>query len=177
MRPPTASNTSGDTRVGGIEFGKKGDRIRPLDEPVASRQILQVSTVTKQGERDFIKLRPFAKITATLATQSSDVASDIPAYDPLRIFADTSAPEAPAASPGEIPADDQIYGAQVDGEVSVKVSDFPADATDLATGVSVPAEEAEAVTELARREMVGAFDLDPPLEVDAGSGESWLAAK
>lgn len=40
-----------------------------------------------------------------------------------------------------------------------------------------PAEEAEAVTELARREMVGAFDLDPPLEVDAGSGESWLAAK
>ena len=40
-----------------------------------------------------------------------------------------------------------------------------------------PAGETEAVTELARREMVGAFDLDPPLEVDAGSGESWLAAK
>jgi len=40
-----------------------------------------------------------------------------------------------------------------------------------------PAEETEAVTELARREMVGAFDLDPPLEVDAGSGDSWLSAK
>jgi hypothetical protein len=25
--------------------------------------------------------------------------------------------------------------------------------------------------------MVGAFDLDPALEVDSGSGESWLAAK
>lgn len=40
-----------------------------------------------------------------------------------------------------------------------------------------PAEEVDAVTGLARREMVGAFDLDPPLEVDAGVGESWLAAK
>ncbi len=40
-----------------------------------------------------------------------------------------------------------------------------------------PAEEADAVTELARREMVGAYELDPPLEVEAGKGESWLAAK
>ena len=40
-----------------------------------------------------------------------------------------------------------------------------------------PEEEVDAVIDLARREMVGAFDLDPPLEVDAGSGDSWLAAK
>ena len=40
-----------------------------------------------------------------------------------------------------------------------------------------PAEEAEVVTELARREMCGAYELEPPLEVDAGSGPDWLAAK
>jgi DNA polymerase-1 len=40
-----------------------------------------------------------------------------------------------------------------------------------------PEEEVDAVIELARREMVGAFDLDPPLEVDAGFGDSWLDAK
>ena len=40
-----------------------------------------------------------------------------------------------------------------------------------------PPAEAEAVEEIARREMVGAFDLDPPLAVDAGSGPDWLAAK
>ena len=39
-----------------------------------------------------------------------------------------------------------------------------------------PEDEVDAVTELARREMVGAFDLDPPLEVESGVGESWLAA-
>lgn len=40
-----------------------------------------------------------------------------------------------------------------------------------------PADEAEAVTAMARREMVGAYELDPPLVVDSGVGESWLAAK
>ena len=40
-----------------------------------------------------------------------------------------------------------------------------------------PEAETEAVGELARREMVGAFDLDPPLAVDVGSGPDWLSAK
>ncbi len=40
-----------------------------------------------------------------------------------------------------------------------------------------PADEAEAVTDLARREMCAAYELEPPLEVDAGAGPDWLAAK
>jgi len=40
-----------------------------------------------------------------------------------------------------------------------------------------PAEEAEAVREIACREMGGAFEMDPPLAVDAGIGPDWLAAK
>jgi DNA polymerase-1 len=40
-----------------------------------------------------------------------------------------------------------------------------------------PAGEADAVAELARREMEGAFEMDPPLVVDVGSGPDWLSAK
>ena len=40
-----------------------------------------------------------------------------------------------------------------------------------------PGAETEAVGELARREMIGAFDLDPPLAVDVGIGPDWLSAK
>jgi DNA polymerase-1 len=32
-------------------------------------------------------------------------------------------------------------------------------------------------TELVRREMCGAYQLDPPLEVDVGVGRDWLEAK
>ena len=40
-----------------------------------------------------------------------------------------------------------------------------------------PAEESEEVSRLARTQMEGAFELDPPLAVDVGIGPDWLAAK
>ncbi len=40
-----------------------------------------------------------------------------------------------------------------------------------------PADEAEQVRELACREMSGAFEMDPPLAVEAGTGADWLKAK
>jgi DNA polymerase I len=40
-----------------------------------------------------------------------------------------------------------------------------------------PEDEMDAAAGHVRKEMCGAFDLDPPLEVDVGIGEDWLAAK
>ena len=44
-------------------------------------------------------------------------------------------------------------------------------------GLEVPEVESSTVRELVCEEMVKAYDLDPPLAVDAGFGEKWLAAK
>jgi DNA polymerase I len=40
-----------------------------------------------------------------------------------------------------------------------------------------PPDQMETASELVRREMCSAFDLDPPLAVDIGVGDDWLAAK
>ncbi len=40
-----------------------------------------------------------------------------------------------------------------------------------------PADEVERASEIVRREMAGAFEMDPPLEVDVGVGANWLEAK
>jgi DNA polymerase-1 len=40
-----------------------------------------------------------------------------------------------------------------------------------------PPEEMEQATEIVTREMVGAAEMDPPLTVDVGVGDNWLAAK
>jgi DNA polymerase I len=40
-----------------------------------------------------------------------------------------------------------------------------------------PAEESEEISRVARKQMEGAFELDPPLAVDVGIGPDWLAAK
>jgi DNA polymerase-1 len=43
--------------------------------------------------------------------------------------------------------------------------------------LEAPEAEVSAVKELVRAEMIGAFDLDPPLEVDVGAGDDWHDAK
>jgi len=40
-----------------------------------------------------------------------------------------------------------------------------------------PESEVEQASEIVKREMAGAFDMDPPLEVDVASGSNWLEAK
>jgi murein DD-endopeptidase MepM/ murein hydrolase activator NlpD len=154
--PDNSDGLSAELAADDAAFGTKSDRIRPVEEAVASRQILQVSTVTREGERDFIKLRPFARIAATLAMRKDKNAA-IPAYDALRIFADNSpvgSDDAPApaaggsSDAGSGSGDDQIYGANVDGEVSVKVSDFPA-GTPIAAKVSPATDEVERIVRAA----------------------------
>jgi DNA polymerase-1 len=43
--------------------------------------------------------------------------------------------------------------------------------------LEVPDNEVKDVKELVRAEMVGAYDLDPPLAVDVGVGDNWAEAK
>ena len=43
--------------------------------------------------------------------------------------------------------------------------------------LEAPEAEVSAVKELVREEMVGAYELDPPLEVDVGAGDDWNDAK
>jgi murein DD-endopeptidase MepM/ murein hydrolase activator NlpD len=130
-------------------FGRKGDRVHPVEEKIANRQVIQVSTVTRQGERDFIKLKPFAKIHASLSLANNAFASKVPTYDPLKIFADTSAPDAP--SPVQIATAAQESAAKAaasdapDGAVSLKVVDFPVASADLEPSVALDTSEVEQI--------------------------------
>jgi DNA polymerase-1 len=40
-----------------------------------------------------------------------------------------------------------------------------------------PEDQADQVGEIVCREMIAAFDLDPPLAVEFGTGRNWLEAK
>ncbi|PLX38653.1 MAG: M23 family peptidase [Hyphomicrobiales bacterium] len=99
---------------------QKGDRMKPVVPEISNKQIMTVSTVTRVGDRDFIKDRPFVHVTASLALRKTETTMEIPPFNPLRIFADTELfPERTSS--------DSIYGAEVDGEVSITVRDFPVD--------------------------------------------------
>jgi murein DD-endopeptidase MepM/ murein hydrolase activator NlpD len=145
--------------AGDIVFGRKGDRLHPTEEPLSNRQIIQVSTVTRQGERDFIKLKPFVKVNATLASASASFLADVPKYDPMTIFADTSEPPAATAAPDMSVAGASVsadaFAAAVDGEVSAKVVDFPIAAADLDPAVTLGDTEVEQIVRAAARLPIG----------------------
>jgi murein DD-endopeptidase MepM/ murein hydrolase activator NlpD len=128
--------------TGTSDFAGKADRIEPIVQAPASRQLLQVSTRTRQDDRDLIRLRPFARISAGLSMPSEAEAAAIPAYDPLAIFGEVEAE--PATASAEAPAD-QIYGAYVNGEVAIKVVDFPLSDPALTDPIIVADSEVETI--------------------------------
>ncbi|MBB3931929.1 murein DD-endopeptidase MepM/ murein hydrolase activator NlpD [Kaistia hirudinis] len=168
--------------IDSLGTGQKGDRIRPTQEPVSDRQVLQVSTVSRQGDRDLIKMKPFAKITTALATSITEAGADIPPFDPTRLAGGDPGPAAPTAADklaeikdegtsgdgedadvasadggagssgdgadqgaaSDAPAQEQFYGANVEGEISVKTSDLPLDEQPMDSEPSVAEAEAEA---------------------------------
>jgi murein DD-endopeptidase MepM/ murein hydrolase activator NlpD len=110
----------------GADFGdagsvaEKGDRFRPVPESHVTRRVIQISTVTRAEDRDIVRVRPFAHVHTNLAAPvAAEVAARLPAFNPLDIFSDGG------EQPVEVAASDSIYGAEVDGEVAIKVQDFP----------------------------------------------------
>ncbi|WP_181704472.1 M23 family metallopeptidase [Chthonobacter rhizosphaerae] len=114
----------------------KGDRLIADAGPAPTRQVLRVSTISRDGDRDLIRLRPFARVSAPLVASAADIGEEIPKFDPLRIFADAN-----VDTKDGMP--DTLYGADVDGQMTLKVTDFPVGdpAMDAASPLDVAATE------------------------------------
>ncbi len=120
VRPAQALGTYGDDAAVAV----KGDRFRPVPESEVTRRVLSISTVTRSGDRDIVRVRPYAHVRANLAAPvEEDVATRIPVFRAADVF---TTPEGEEESPPvEVAASDSIYGAEVDGEVEIQVEDFP----------------------------------------------------
>ncbi|MGH6925779.1 MAG: M23 family metallopeptidase [Propylenella sp.] len=102
----------------------KGDRFRPVPETEVTRRVIQISTVTRSGDRDIVRVRPYAHVLTNLAAPVEEsVAARIPDFRAAEVF---TVAEGEADVPMDTAvASDSIYGAEVDGEVAIKVVDFP----------------------------------------------------
>lgn len=137
VRPVLASRDGGR---GPGEVAQKGDRVRPVPESRVTRRVIQISTVTRKDDRDLVRVRPYAHIHATLAAPvPPEVTARVPAFNPLDIFSAESEPQPAVAEASS----DAIYGAEVDGEVDIKVSPFPLDMALLDENVRLADEDAE----------------------------------
>jgi murein DD-endopeptidase MepM/ murein hydrolase activator NlpD len=75
----------------------KSDRLPPPGEASAARNVVRVSTVTRVGNRDVMRVRPFIRISGNLSMTTSDLSAKIPPFNAQRMLADVGT-SAPAAS-------------------------------------------------------------------------------
>ncbi|MEP9354625.1 M23 family metallopeptidase [Xanthobacter sp. KR7-65] len=87
-----------------VNSARKGDRMSLLGDVSSARQTFRVSTATRMGDREIIKVRPYTRVAANLAMSTTSVSTNIPRYNPAQLVADSSKEEtAPQAEPtGEV---------------------------------------------------------------------------
>ena len=100
----------------------KGDRVRPIVQAKSELEIVEASIKENVEGRDMIRKQPFVRIRATLATAGTSLTDDIPAYDPVAMI---EATQPIVAESGDAVANPDIYGADVEGEVSIRTAAMP----------------------------------------------------
>jgi hypothetical protein len=70
--------------------GQKGDLIQMTSEGFVSRHVIHDTVVERQGSRKFITIKPYLRIVAGLATALSDGASELPAFNPFKLYSDST---------------------------------------------------------------------------------------
>ncbi|KPL52987.1 hypothetical protein ABB55_12805 [Prosthecomicrobium hirschii] len=140
---PSSTEAAADRMVGVRREGVlvKGDRLKVASDQFAARQVLNLSTMTRVGDKDLIRVRPFVRVSASLTLKRSEARANIPAYNPLKVFADTDILSG-KASGARNPA---FYDAKVEGEVALRTRDFPADSTLFDPDVTMTSMEVERI--------------------------------
>jgi murein DD-endopeptidase MepM/ murein hydrolase activator NlpD len=98
---------------------RKSDRLPPPGEATAARNVVRVSTVTRVGNRDVMRVRPFIRISGNLSMTTSDLSAKIPPFNAQRMLSDVGA-AVPAASDAQNTAD----AVEPDAEVSFVTKDL-----------------------------------------------------
>jgi murein DD-endopeptidase MepM/ murein hydrolase activator NlpD len=115
------------------------DVLRPLAR-AKDRRRMEVSTVSRVGDRDVIRTMPFVQVRMALAANHTTSRS-YPAFDPLDVFAEDGAVQTTTTT-------GQIYGAKVESELSVKTVEFPMATASFEERSELSADEVEEVVRL-----------------------------
>jgi murein DD-endopeptidase MepM/ murein hydrolase activator NlpD len=88
---------------------RKADRLPPAGEANAARQLIRVSTTTRQGAREVVRVRPFVRVSSNLAMSLTELSANIPPFNAQKLLAEADGPTT---------ANENANAAEPDAEVS-----------------------------------------------------------
>jgi murein DD-endopeptidase MepM/ murein hydrolase activator NlpD len=95
---------------------RKADRLPAAGETNTARSVIRISTTSKVGDREVVRVRPFVRVSSNLALSASEISANIPQFNPQKIMlGDSDNP----ATPGE-----ETAAAEPDAEVSFVTRDL-----------------------------------------------------
>ena len=110
-----------DTSSNEISLAQKGNHPGLINK-VRSKtsNVMMVSTISNAGNQNVVKVRPFLNVSAAMAL-APQATVEYPKFNPLSVFSESGQTELIAKS------SDIMYGADVEGEVTLSVTAFPFD--------------------------------------------------
>jgi murein DD-endopeptidase MepM/ murein hydrolase activator NlpD len=118
--PPEIADIASVGQDDGGEKAKTARLVPPRQVARAkNRRRMEVSMMTRVGDRDVVRTMPFVRIKMPLAASYKTTRS-YPPFDPLEVFAEDGAANAASSA-----MTGQIYGSKVESEMSLKTVDFP----------------------------------------------------
>jgi murein DD-endopeptidase MepM/ murein hydrolase activator NlpD len=105
------------------DISSKTFRAKPVTQTRSELETIEAGIREMVDGRAMIRNQPFVRLRATLATAATSLSEDVPAYDPVAILNATQPIEAADAASE---ANTDIYGADVEGEVAVRLAAMPA---------------------------------------------------
>jgi len=97
---------------------RKADRLPPAGETNSARQVIRVSTTSRAGNREVVRVRPFVRVSTNLAMGTTELSAKIPPFNPQKLLAESDAEIPPVA--------ENANGAVPDAEVSFVQRDLAA---------------------------------------------------
>jgi len=112
---------------------RKSDKLPPNGESNAARQVIRISTTSRSGDREVVRVRPYVRIASNLSLTTSDLSASVPKFNPARLLMDNGRGNAVAA--------DDTPGAEPDAEVSFVTRDLAAVLPRVKVASAVPLED------------------------------------
>ena len=110
---------------------RKSDRLPPVGEANAARQLIRTSTISRVGNREVVRVRPLVRVETNLSLSTSELTANIPPFNPQRMLADSDTNAANTES----------AGAEPDAEVSFVTRDLAALLPRVRVAATVPIDD------------------------------------
>jgi murein DD-endopeptidase MepM/ murein hydrolase activator NlpD len=91
-----------------LGVSRKTDRLPAAEEPSYMRQVIRVSTTTRAGNHEIVRVRPFVRVAGNLSLAVSDLSANIPPFNPQRMLAESAGADTITDAPSAAQPDAEV---------------------------------------------------------------------